>query len=253
MKNSGDFGEEWTRLGYPEDMGSSSFLRPPPKEFIRAYHMTSCKYGLDDLTRHRLKVARFSEVNDPFELLGLNCHDPRVRKLTARFREEQNRRRGLLSFTRNWRSPVLWSHYADRHRGICLGFDLRRTIVEEVIYADERLRAQLTDTDPGAVPERIQRQLSQTKARAWEYEQELRVLVTLETAVRDSEYYFWPFNSEMRLAEVILGPRCNSTARTVAAHLGDLNPPAVVCRARLAFRSFRIVVDGRTKPSGTNR
>jgi len=30
---------------------------------------------------------------------------------------------GLLCFSRNWHNPVLWSHYADKHRGICPGFD----------------------------------------------------------------------------------------------------------------------------------
>jgi len=32
--------------------------------------------------------------------------------------------KGLLCFSRHWHNPVLWAHYADSHKGLCLGFDV---------------------------------------------------------------------------------------------------------------------------------
>jgi hypothetical protein len=92
MNDQTDHREEWRRLGYQGGMGSSSFLIPPIEDFVRAYYMTSSEFAVSDIGLRRLKVARFSEANDPFELLGLNCHDPKIRKLTARFKESQNPR-----------------------------------------------------------------------------------------------------------------------------------------------------------------
>ena len=35
-------------------------------------------------------------------------------------------------------NPLLWSHYADKHRGICLGFDMDDRILWQVKYVKER-------------------------------------------------------------------------------------------------------------------
>ena len=31
--------------------------------------------------------------------------------------------KGVFSLSKTWRSPLMWSHYADEHRGICLEYD----------------------------------------------------------------------------------------------------------------------------------
>ena len=166
MQSQIDYTREWLRRGYKKGMGSCAFLLPPAPDFVRAYHMTSLEHALDDIERARLKVSRFSEANDPFELLGLNCHTLKMRKLTKQFSDAQNTRKGLLSFSANWTNPVLWSHYASKHKGVCLGFDLRRSTVETVEYADERLREALPDDrDPETIPQAIQDRLSRTKSR----------------------------------------------------------------------------------------
>ncbi len=249
MTNGKHFIREWRRLGYPDGMGSASIVPPPSSEFVRAYHLTSSEYAVSDIERRRLKVARFSEVNDPFELLALNCHNPKTRKLTRRFRDSLNNRTGLLSFSADWTNPVLWSHYANRHKGICLGFDLNRSTVQTVMYEDQRLRAALPDDkDPDTIPIDTQDRLGRTKARDWQYERELRVFVDLARATIEQGLYFRPFGDDLRLAEVILEPRCDRELATIAKLVAATHPGAVVFKARLAFRSFRVVLDGRTKP-----
>lgn len=241
---------EWRRLGYPDGLGSASIVPPPNPAFVRAYHLTSSQHAMSDINQRRLKVARFSEVNDPFELLALNCHTPVARKLTKRFRDSLNDTTGLLSFSADWTNPVIWSHYANRHKGICLGFDLRRSSkVQTVIYEDQRLRMALPDDkDPDSIPQEVQESLSRTKARDWQYERELRMFVDLAKATIENALYFWPFDDDMRLAEVVLGPRCDQELATISKLVAAMYPGVVVFKARLAFRSFRVVVDGRTKP-----
>jgi hypothetical protein len=64
MKKQNGYSDEWRSLGYPIDMGSSSFLRPPPSDFIRAYHMMSSEHAISDIKQGHMKVARFTDAND---------------------------------------------------------------------------------------------------------------------------------------------------------------------------------------------
>src|SRR4051812_20082149 len=66
-----------------------------------------------------------------------------AKKRLAEFKTYYDSRRGLVCFSRNWIDPVLWSHYAQRHRGLCLGFDVKRDEIELVDYFDDRIRDEL--------------------------------------------------------------------------------------------------------------
>src|SRR3546814_15526274 len=85
---------------------------------MRVYHFVNCEYGLQDIARRRLKVATLADVNDPFEMLSLNLKDSGLRATLGKARKEFGERRGMLCFSRGWRNPVQWSHYADHHRGL---------------------------------------------------------------------------------------------------------------------------------------
>ncbi len=86
---------------------------------------------------------------------------------------------GVLSFSAICNSTLMWSHYADNHRGICLKFSLEKwrdmsMALYPVAYPIKRLSLQLDAQSFG------QGQLVQavvlTKDQGWQYEQEWRVL-----------------------------------------------------------------------------
>src|SRR3546814_3862280 len=99
---------------------------------MRVYHFVNCEYGLQDIARRRLKVATLADVNDPFEMLSLNLKDSGLRVTLGKARKEFGERRGMLCFSRGWRNPFQWSHYADHHRGLCLGFDVPYRMLRDV-------------------------------------------------------------------------------------------------------------------------
>lgn len=243
--------KEWTDLGYPERMGSAKFRLPPPdRDFVRAYYLTSAEHGISSISLGRLKVARFSEVNDPFELMALNSHKSEIRKLMTRFKDSQNIKTGLLCFSKNWTDPMLWSHYADKHKGICLGFDLRRgSEVQEVNYEEERPRMDLdTHEDPHSIPKNVQDLLLRTKFGGWKYEEEIRRFVDLSKAKKEKGLYFLPFDEDLRLKEVILGVRNDFSLEDIRKLTKAMNSVAVVFKTRLEYRGFRIVGDGNDPP-----
>lgn len=242
--------KQWEAAGHPDGMGSASFLPPPPKGFIRAYYFTLTEYGVRNLEHSRLKLARFSDTNDPFELMGLMLREQTVRRTVKEFKKARNDDTGILCFSANWTNPLLWSHYAEKHRGICLGFDLKREIIHHVSYEEKRLMARLDEPSAiFAIDADLKQRLLLTKSHHWQYEDERRVFISLSKATKEGNLYFRRFDNDLRLVEVILGPRCGLKPAEVWKVAQATNPCAIVFRSRLEFGGFRIIRDGRDLPS----
>ena len=49
----------------------------------------------------------------------------------------------------------MWSHYADRHEGICLGFEIPKELLSKVSYQNDRLpyQSDIFDSDPESAAE----------------------------------------------------------------------------------------------------
>ena len=117
---------------------------------MRIYHFINEKFGLEDLREKHLKIARINELNDPFEFMGTDLSNHEFRNAMDEWKNHYlNKTYGLLCFSKSWENPVQWAHYADRHRGLCLGFDVHDGFLIEVRYQDERLPANnfLADAD----------------------------------------------------------------------------------------------------------
>lgn len=245
-----EYRAEWIAAGYKHNMASAIACRPPSDpRYIRLYHLTSAEHAVSDIALGRLKVARFSDLNDPFELFALNFRERQVRKVVRDFKNAYDAHTGLLSFSADWNEPVLWSHYAAKHRGICLGFNVLRENLQEVAYEDQRLLAELGDGEaPLSIAPEIQAQLLRTKYRHWSYEQEYRRFVPLETSVQEGRLNFVSFGPELELAEVILGPQCNHSLQSIRDLVALRYTNVVTFQARLAFKWFSVVPNELTIP-----
>lgn len=239
---------EWITAGYKSDMGSAIACHPPSDSSkIRLYHLTSVKYALSNIENCRLKVSRFADLNDPFELLAANFKEQKTRHVIRGWKDKSHSRMGLLCFAGDWSEPVIWSHYAEKHTGICLGFDVCRSQVQKVSYQDARIRAALGPTSSAdKLSEELQQQLLCTKSAGWRYEEEHRRFVDLDKALAEGELHFWPICGDIQLTEVILGPLCEEPIESVRQKVKLNFPNANVFKARLAFQSFKIVPDMRT-------
>jgi hypothetical protein len=80
-----------------------------------------------------------------------------------------------------------------------------------------------------------------TKYRGWEYAQEYRRFVPLESAIQEGRLHFVPFGADLVLAEVILGTECVLALDTVRNMVSSRYQNAAVFKARLEFKGFHIV------------
>jgi hypothetical protein len=44
--------------------------------------------------------------------MGVNVGDSAVRKAFKATRDKLNESKGLICFTKNWKNPLMWGHYA---------------------------------------------------------------------------------------------------------------------------------------------
>jgi hypothetical protein len=141
----------------------------------------------------------------------------------------------------------MWSHYGDRHRGICLGFDVSDDRVGAVRYVENRAASRMMDVE--VVDESFAQSMILTKYKDWEYEQEVRSFVALPEPDVLTGLYFESFDENLVLREVILGPQCEHSVES-ARELVGRNSDVEVVKARLAFQTFKVVLDRRSTEGG---
>ena len=213
---------------------------------MRLYHYLPAQYALDDINRRRIKIARFADMNDPFELVAADFSDPVQRKVLRGWKETFQEKWGILCFSRSWQNAVLWSHYADKHKGIVLGFDIDDKYPTSVKYRSARLNVDVVGLrDEGKLDAKLMQRLQLTKFRDWSYEKEVRVSVGLDDVDEESGLYFYDFSDEVRLVEVIAGPLYSGTEQQLVDALSDKDSGVNFVKSRLAFQSFKVVRDKR--------
>jgi len=209
---------------------------------MRLYYFTGAHYALSNIALRRLKISRFSDLNDPFELLGANLANKSHRKPFREAKDEINGSTGLLCFSRSWKNPLLWGHYAERHTGICLGFDVTDELLAPVIYARRLLKISLDrrHAKPRLRSAQVNK-LMRTKFADWKYEDEVRLFVELDPKTIESGMYFYSFSPHITLLEIILGPRCELPITAVRDVVKQFAPRVDVLKARIAFETFSVV------------
>lgn len=211
---------------------------------MRLYYMTSLDVGLIILRERRLKLSEFKDLNDPFELLAVSLEDKLVRKMAKALREHWSSTIGVICFSDNWKSPVMWAHYGAKHYGVCLGFDVPDDagLIGKVDYSPTRLAIELDKLNPTeAVTLDFLKALLHTKALEWEYEREYRVMADLSHREGPNNFAFVDFGPNLLLREVILGCRCTASIGAIAKATGRHTKSVQVLRARPAFREFAMV------------
>jgi hypothetical protein len=202
---------------------------------IRLYHFLPAEFALDDVEKRRIKISQIDQLNDPFELWCVYQKNWRLRWALRAYKEEMNTRFGLLCYSRHWHNPLLWSLYANKHRGMCLGFDLPQEGVRPITYLIKRPLLKIPPTQEDTD------RLLFSKFADWKYEEEFRNWFHIDERDAATGFYFYPFDKFVRLREVIAGPLCDVPAARIREALKGYKDKIRIIKARLAFRSFRVV------------
>ena len=156
-----------------------------------------------------------------------------VRSKMPNYIEDELRRRnvkGVVSLSERDNCPLMWSHYGEQHRGICIGYSVTsmdhalRTI-HQVKYGGERgiratrVAAMLYNNDIEVRTDaetEVDEKVLLCKAEGWSYEQEWRLL-----GPRGAN------ESPLMMNEIIFGLRCEDTVKDTIMNVVQAKQPEV--------------------------
>lgn len=146
---------------------------------------------------------------------------------------------GICCFCATPRNPILWAHYADEHRGVCLQFDVAADVAAftslEVKYDDAfPTTSVFDDSNAGALLPFLR------KSTDWSYEREWRKFKPGESGVP------MPFRPQA-LAGVFFGCRCPDPDREFILELIEQrfkngHPRPEVFVVEKAYDRYRFIV-----------
>lgn len=119
----------------------------------------------------------------------------------------QRYNKGICCFSTSFANPLMWSHYAEQHNGICVGYSLQRKpipVIKKVKYGGNRIittsliEKAVVQNDENS-SELLDSKVLLTKAPQWKYEHEWRLLGN--RGIQDSP---------LALTDITFGLRCPS-------------------------------------------
>jgi Protein of unknown function (DUF2971) len=134
---------------------------------------------------------------------------------------------------------LIWAHYSDKHKGLCLGFETPPEVAKAQTRAVTYIPAALTFprdifTLDEAKQQTVAEEMIFTKFVDWQYEREIRTWL-------DREEEFFDFCQQLQLVEVIIGTKSGLLTRAVTNALGSQVDQVKVKMARAADDEFKIV------------
>ena len=222
---------------------------------MRVYHYMKGKYALEAIQSEQLKLSRISDMNDPLEFRGFNIGDRDLRRRVDRWVKKTDQELGFICFSSTMSVGLMWSHYADSHRGVVLGFEIPQKRLIKIKYSPYRepFEEAMSAGEAGA-PNQILRN-RMVKHESWEYEDEWRYRSSIvKRRPNKKSMYFEGFEHSMELKEVWLGERFreassidgNPTIEEFQAAIKCLVNDVALKQTRLAFTKFKVVEDRST-------
>lgn len=221
---------------------------------MKVYKYLDANWGRVALKEKEFKISRILELNDPFEFMSIAPKNKIERQLFRKTLENLNEEMGVISFSKVWDIPLMWSHYGEKHKGICLEFDVSQSdnvderILHEVQY-DRYRKAISFDSNVFSDTRyvNILNKLSHTKHTNWKYEKELRILPKLsDSNLNNSKnLYFRKFGivhhrQNLLLTRIFLGPRYEDDTIVLPILMKAFKIPVIT--TRLAFNSYNIII-----------
>jgi len=158
------------------------------------------KRFVEIILKKRLYAAKYEELNDPME--GVYYCRQRRNEMNKLIRTKLNTGKRICSLSKTRNNLLMWSHYADGHKGVILGvvIDQHKYDIRKIKYDGKKFAS-----NKNYVSNKAEEILSH-KADCWEYEKEWRVFA---------------FNDyiDVEIKEIILGSQMKPDDKTLVKEI----------------------------------
>jgi hypothetical protein len=173
------------------------------------------KNFVDIILKNRLYAAQYKDLNDPMEGQYYYHQGELNRTIRDKILEEKGTLR-ILSLSRINNNQLMWSHYADGHKGIAIGvkIDNEKYDVQPIEY-DGIVTIRNSDYNGQTA-----REILRHKLEVWSYEEEVRVFQRNQMFI------------DVKIEQIILGQRVsNQNVGLIRDLLDKINPEIHIIRA----------------------
>ncbi len=166
----------------------------------------------EELSCENLKGFRYHSDEDGDHRLTDEFYQKRIVDAIKTWLDIKMRYQGVLSLSGKWDSPLMWSHYADDHKGICIEYDasISACVAPRRIDYEGGRGIPVSDIidwvlgDSASAKEKIEQKYFYTKAAQWKYEDEWRYIENIEDNQRSRPA---PFH----ITGIYFGMRCDKS------------------------------------------
>ena len=210
--------------------------------YLKIYDLIKYKYPKKS-ERELKKICKEKLLDDIYGNKFIN----KLRKL---LREGAEKEFGIVSLTSKKDDLLMWSHYADDHKGFCIGYDVKKLIdsidynekiigpnptaciQEKINYSKVIPEFSLFDRDYEKVVN-----LLTTKSIDWKYEDEYRILKINscnKTIKLDDE----------TIKEIILGCKMNNSVKQEIREIVNNNLHGTkILEANMSLKKFKLIIN----------
>lgn len=133
------------------------------------------KYTLDIIKNERLYCSDWKDLNDPMEgtyetLVGTDP-EHHLKNVMEIYQAKLAKR--ICSLSISYKSHLMWAHYANQFKGVCIEIDLPDGETQPIDYSSANRIMDLKGESHYSIAEKI----LTTKHAEWQYEKERRILV----------------------------------------------------------------------------
>ena len=177
----------------------------PDNHFFKYRSLSNLRYFLDILVNKRLYMATYSELNDPMEgaYLVSGNNSSATNQWLQLLRSAKHDWR-ICSFSKKYNNILMWSHYADSHKGCCIECEV---VSKPVNIVNVKYGSQIPPINLNLPPKDAAKDVLSRKLDFWKYEDEVRVLKDVPQGSTKSKFL------KIKIHSVYLGIRVSSVDR----------------------------------------
>lgn len=180
---------------------------------------------VDILDKHRLYLSDGTNFNDPFEITVTDKKQHTISHIEGLH---------ILSLTNSFRNKLIWSHYTDSHKGVCLTIKVPSHLVYPICYSTKRVYVDSNIDDIIATGTKIakksldkdfstlseNKKIAYIKDKKWTYEKEYRIVFDKDDEVElicEEGQWFMP----VKISNIYLGVNFNKNESKLQVKIID--------------------------------
>ena len=171
--------------------------------------------ALDIMNNHRYLSTEYGNFRK--DQAATDCYTEGLRQEIKGLLYEEMRENGVLSLGARWDCPLMWSHYADEHRGLCIEYNVANHKCDQLSKVDYASSGEIAVSDlfswkvrgSDAARVSVHNAFFYAKAGQWRYEREWRDVATTSGAV----------DSPFAISAIHFGLRCDYAVVTSVVKL----------------------------------